>query len=93
MENSPCFVVETIITTSTTYDNNGNNTFINYVYIYYSFSEIPKDVKDKSNSEIQIQNIKLNNNIYYNPKYNHLIIDEYTNTNYNPWRFGTGILG
>ena len=51
MENSPCFVVETIITTSTTYDNSGNNTFIHYVHIN-SFSEIPKGVMDKSNSRI-----------------------------------------
>ncbi len=74
-------------------NNNHNNININNNGPINSFSEIPKDVIERSNYESEVQNVKLNNNVYYNPKYNHPIIGEYTSTNYNPLRFGTGIPG
>ena len=99
VENGPGGVVKTITTTTTTYNNNNNiNNINNNINInnngpINSFSEIPKDVIERSNYESEVQNVKLNNNVYYNPKYNHPIIGEYTSTNYNPLRFGTGIPG
>ena len=90
VENGPGGIVKTITTTTTTYNNNDNNNFKGPIN---SFSEIPKDVIERSNFESQVQNVKLNDGVYYNPKYNHPIIGEYTSSNYNPLRFGTGIPG
>ena len=90
VENGPGGVVKTIKTTTTTYNNENNLKNSGPIN---SFNEIPKEVIERSNYESQTQNIKLSENAYYNPKYNHPIIGEYTSTNYNPLRFGTGIPG
>ncbi len=85
-------VVKTITTTTTTYNNNGNLKSSGPIN---SFSEIPKEVIERTTVEEQreVQPIKYNDSVFYNPKYNHPMIGEYTSTNYNPLRFGTGVPG
>lgn len=81
-------VVKTIKTITTTYNNNNDsNGPIN------SFSQIPKEVIERTTLEEEKQNQTYNHSVFYNPKYNHPIIGEYTSNNYNPLRFGTGIPG
>ena len=85
-------VVKTITTTTTTYNNNGNLKSSGPIN---SFSEIPKEVIERTTVEEarEVQPIKYNDSVFYNPKYNHPMIGEYTSTNYNPLRFGTGVPG